>query len=672
MANAQPPIGIDLGTTFSVIAYLDATGRPQTIPNAEGDLTTPSVVFFEDGVATVGKEATKAATMEPDRIAQFVKREVGKPLFSKTIEGQQYPPEVIQSLILAKLKRDAEEVVGPIKDVVITVPAFFTEPRRKATQDAGRLAGMRVLDIINEPTAAAIAYGVQKGFLDPGGAAKNFERILIYDLGGGTFDATIMTIEGKEYKVVATDGDVKLGGIDWDRKIADLVAEEFIAKHGSDPRQDPAGLQRLLRDAEDAKRALTARAAVNIACEHRGQACKVQLTRDKFADLTASLLERTRYTVASLLEEAGVGWSDITRLLLVGGSTRMPMVAEMLEADSGKKVDRSLSADESVAHGAAVYAGLLASNPEHRFHDLNVTNVNSHSLGVLAIERDTRRSHNDILIPKNTPLPFTFRRRYRLSDPNQKTVEINVIEGEDASGHNVATIGRCIIRDLPGNLPEAARVIVAFTYEPNGRLTVHASIPGIQNEAHSEIERASGMSESAINEWTDKLAGKHPALPIVDDSARALHDQRAGENELLLGVGSSAPCEAEGIATRGEVESLGQSLRASWQRRDLDSCLTYGVQLLACPAATDADKFVALLFMGLAYMENGQADTDAVDALESAIQIDHVNPEALSALAQCYVRVARYEDALTTAKQCLAVSPDDQPCRQLIADFERR
>lgn len=690
MSDRQPPVGIDLGTTFSVIAYLDATGRPQTIPNSEGDLTTPSVVLFENGEATVGKEAVKAATLEPDRVAQHAKRDFGKPVFTRKIDGREYPPEVIQSRVLAKMKRDAEQIIGPIRDVVITVPAFFTEPRRKATEDAGRLAGLNVVDIINEPTAAAIAFGVQKGFLDQAGTAKQFERVLIYDLGGGTFDATIMTIEGNKYTVVATDGDVKLGGIDWDRRIADLIAEEYVSKHRIDPRLDPAGLQRLLRDAEDAKRALTQRPSVSIPFEFRGLGCKVVLTRDKFADITAGLLDRTRFTVVSLLGEAGLTWKDITRLLLVGGSSRMPMVTEMLEAESGMKVDRSLSADESVAHGAAVYAGLLAASPGESAHDVKVTNVNSHSLGVLAVDRETRRPRNAVLIPKNQPLPSTATRRFGLESPTQTNVVVSVIEGGDDSGNNAAHIGKCVIQDLPAGLSRDTRVTVAFTYETNGRLTVKASIPGVQQEATLEIERASGMSEAEIRNWSEDLSTRRSIRPISDDFRRALKDKRASPTmraadtaaQVFAPLGyptseavkpASAPLQQEppralqsaAAPLDPEVATLVQSMRSASMACDWGTCITAAQELYCSPTADDRLKFEACLTMGRAYMDAGQSEADAVAVLEVAVELKPDDAPALSCLAQCYDRIGNRQDAIAAARRCLALAPQDEACRRI-------
>ena len=515
--DKKPPlaVGIDLGTTFSVVAYLDPAGRPTTVINAEGDPTTPSVVLFDDNSIVVGKEALKAATLEPDQVAQFAKRDMGSPTYSKPIHGELIPPEVIQSLVPEKLRRDAEMKLGAFRKVVITVPAYYNEPRRKATQDAGQLAGLEVLDIINEPTAAAIAYGVQQGFLSSKGEAKHRETILIYDLGGGTFDVTLMEIDGGKYVALATAGDVCLGGIDWDRRIVDHVAAQYKSRHrGIEPRDDPGGMQRLLRESEDAKRALTARDQITISFEHGGMGVRVPLTRQQFEDMTAELLERTRFTVGNLLKEVKIDWSGITRILLVGGSTRMPMVARMLEQESGKVPDRTLSVDEAVAHGAAIYAGLLLENDQYR--RMSVRNVNSHNLGVLGVEPQTGRPRNKVMIPRNSPLPLSKTSRFKTHRPGQKSVAVKVIEGGDASGNNSTPIGTCVVRDLPPGLPQGTSVDVSFTYTANGRLLVHACLPDLGQEALMTIERDSGLSEDGLNQWERRL--RNGFRPLTLDS----------------------------------------------------------------------------------------------------------------------------------------------------------
>lgn len=505
-SGVETAIGIDLGTTLSVIAYVDADGRPTTILNSEGDLTTPSAVLFEDSAIVVGKEAMKAAAFEPQRVADFPKRDMGSTNYCRRINGELIPPEVIQSLILEKLKADAELKLGPIRQAVITVPAFFNEPRRKATQDAGKLAGWDVLDLINEPTAAALAYGTQNGFLNQGGESHQRERILVYDLGGGTFDVTVMEIDGSSYRTLATAGDVLLGGLDWDRRIVNLVAEDYQRNGGpSDPRNDPAGLKRLLREAEDAKRALSVREKVTVSFEYAGCGTRVLLTRPHFEQITADLLQRTLFTARSTLRDAGLQWGDLTRLLLVGGSTRMPAVHAALESESGLKVDRQLSADEAVAHGAAIYAGMLASVRGGQKPRMTIENVNSHNLGVLGRDPATGRPRNGVIIPRNSPLPLTKGKRFRTARANQRSIVVKVLEGGDASGRNATLIGTCAIRDLEPGLPEGTSVDVYFRYETNGRLTVYARLPDLDREAVLTIERETGLTEANLAAWDQRL-----------------------------------------------------------------------------------------------------------------------------------------------------------------------
>ncbi len=502
----QIAVGIDLGTTFSAVSYLDASRRPCLIVNSEGDRVTPSVVLFDESSVVVGKEAVKAAAMEPDRIADYVKRDMGSPHYARAILGEQVPPEVVQSLILEKLKRDTEKTLGPISEVVITVPAFFNEPRRKATQDAGRLAGLEVLDVINEPTAAAIAYGYRQGFLDDQGAARQMERVLVYDLGGGTFDVTLMEIDGKNYNTVATAGDVYLGGLDWDRRIADYIAQKFQEKfRGQDPRQNPAGMQKLLREAEDAKRTLTARDKATINFEHAGEGLRVVLTREEFESLTADLVERTLFTTRKVLKDAGVNWDDVTRLLMVGGSSRMPMIQQAVEQVSGLTVDRSSSEDEAVAQGAAIYAGLLLATRDGEQPSMQIKNVNSHSLGVLAQDPQTGRPKNSVIIAQNTVLPAVQGKRFRTSKSAQQRIAVKVIEGGDSSGNNATPIGRCIIDDLPHGLPAGTAVEVIFQYAANGRLRVRARVPSIDREVAMTIQRDTGLTEAKIKSWQQKL-----------------------------------------------------------------------------------------------------------------------------------------------------------------------
>ena len=499
--NREPIVGIDLGTTYSAVARLDELGRPVTLVNAEGDLVTPSAVLFEGANVVVGKEALKAIATEAHNVAECAKRDLGQRAFHKVLDGRQYPPEAIQAWILHKLKVDAQRQIGPFKRVVITVPAYFDEVRRKSTQDAGYMAGLEVMDIINEPTAAAIAFGYQKGILDAGGHVNKDMKILVYDLGGGTFDVTVMEIKGTDFNALATDGDVLLGGRDWDQRLVDYVAEEFIRKYQVDPRDDASTAGRLWRECEDAKRTLSARNKASIACDYQGQAMRVEVTRDKFEEITRDLLDRTEFTTRQTLQAAGLSWDDIEMVLVVGGSTRMPQVSDMLRRLTGKEPDRSVSADEAVAHGAALRAGLLMAESQGERPAFKIRNVNSHSLGVVATDRKTKRHRNAILIPRNTPLPVTARRTFRTQRDGQKSILVQIVEGESASPEDCSQLGKCVVRDLPLMLKAQTPIDVRFRYLENGRLTIMVKVEGTDKQLKHEMARENSLSAEQLESW---------------------------------------------------------------------------------------------------------------------------------------------------------------------------
>jgi molecular chaperone DnaK len=552
----HPPVGIDLGTTFSAVAHLDSDGRPWTILNSDGDLTTPSVVYFDTAGAIVGKEAIAAGEFEPDRLAQFAKRDMGEAAFSKEIRGQRLPAEVLQGIILKKLKDDTELKLGPIKKVVITVPAFFNEPCRKATQDAGRLAGLEVLDIINEPTAAAICFGIQQGFLNEDGTSRGKERILIYDLGGGTFDVTLMEIDGTKFTALATAGDVYLGGVDWDSRLVIHLAKAFQLEHEVDILPDPIARQMLQQKAAETKHSLSTRESVTVFLSHEGRRLKLEVTRATFEELTADLLDRTIMTVNKLLREAKVEFKDLTRLLLVGGSTRMPAVNAMLERETGLQPDRSLSPDESVAHGAAIYAGLLMKTGAERINGMSVTNVSSHDLGILGVERETGRKRRSTMIPRNTQLPIKARKTFPTLRDNQQSVEVNVIEGGDDSGNNATPIGKCTVKGLPANLPAKTPVQVTFKYGSDGRLTVQASLPTIEKDAEMTIDRAAGLSEEELVKWASIVEAGIPdsSVPVQIDSQ--IDPPRPSPVVDEPTVKSSTPSANESVSANAAEEDL--------------------------------------------------------------------------------------------------------------------
>lgn len=503
-------VGIDLGTTYSVIAHLDSQGRPTSIPNANGDILTPSVVLFDTDGTVVGKEAVLAASLEPDRVADCVKRDMGGKHYRRQINGEFLPPEVISSYILRRLKSDAERKLGPISKAVITVPAYFDETRRRATMDAGRLAGLEVLDILNEPTAAAITYGYQEGFLDNTGRVKDDQtvRVLVYDLGGGTFDVTVVEMSEQSFKAIATDGDVRLGGKDWDEKLVDLAAEAMIAQIGDDPRKDVETLQDMWLAAELAKKTLSERSKAVMYVNHQGRRHKIEITREEFEERTAPLVLRTRTTTEIVVMQAGLAFEQIDKVLVVGGSTRMPMIVRMLTELAGRAIDCSVSADEAVAHGAALYADLMlqkqGSGGGHA--QFEVTNINSHSLGVIGVDPISGRRMNRVIIPKNTPLPHAAARRFKTFQSNQSNVRVCVLEGESEVPEACIEVGVCIIRDLPPNLPAGWPIEVRYSYGENGRLNVAANLIGHDAKVATDFIRDNSLSDDDLLLWAECLA----------------------------------------------------------------------------------------------------------------------------------------------------------------------
>ncbi len=498
-------VGIDLGTTYSVLAVLDSTGRPVAIPNAEGDLLTPSAVLFTGENVVVGKEAIKAQSQLALQVADAAKRELGERVYHRPLAGEQLAPEVIQAYVLYKLRCDAARQLGLVQRAVVTVPAYFDEHRRRLTQDAGVMAGLEVLDIINEPTAAALAFGHRQGFLSADGTAPAPLKLLVYDLGGGTFDVTIMELRAGHCMALATDGDSRLGGRDWDERLIDHAAEQFMREFDLDPRRDANARARLARECEDVKRTLSSRSRATVAFDWQGKALRYEVTQRVFQELTRDLLERTRFTTRTALGAAGLAWGDIDRVLLVGGSTRMPMVSHMLRKLSGQEPDASVAADEAVAQGAALWAGQLLDRAQGNPARFHVRNVNSHSLGVLATDPKSKRRQNACIIPKNTPLPVAARRVFRTQRTGQRSLLVQVVEGEAAAPDSCSPIARCVVRDLPPQLPAHTPIDVRFGYRADGTLSVEVHLPGDTTLLTTEITHPNSMSRAELLGWRSTI-----------------------------------------------------------------------------------------------------------------------------------------------------------------------
>jgi len=505
MAASVTPVGIDLGTTRTVVATVDSRNVPQTVRNADGDATTPSAILIEGRNVTVGKEAIKAVATDPELVARFVKREMGNRQYSFNSGVKKYPAEMLQSFILRRVASDAAAALArPVRDVVITVPAFFNEPKRQATIDAGMLADLNVLAIVNEPTAAAIAYGHSAGQLDHTGGFKTAQKVLVYDLGGGTFDVSLLSIRRREFETLAIDGNARLGGLDWDLCVAEWLAEQFQSVCGLRMDATHPAYPELLTEAEELKHALSVRPKVPVRIKVDSNVLKTELTREQFDDLTAHLLDRTRFTIRKLLEDAKQKWSDIDRVLLVGGSTRMPQVVRMLRELSGAQIDQTVSPDEAVAHGAAIYA--RSQIPESRRSpadapELSVTDVTAHPLGVLGKDLQTGRPRGKVIIEKNTPLPAERSARFPTVQDGQANVVIRVIEGGDIRGLHATPIGIFRVEDLPPGLPAGSPIDVTLKYTDDGIIEAFARVLKTGQSARIRIERQGGLSDQEKVNW---------------------------------------------------------------------------------------------------------------------------------------------------------------------------
>jgi molecular chaperone DnaK len=509
-------VGIDLGTTFSCIAYLDAEGNPVALANEDDEIETPSLILLaESGHVVVGPTGMRAAMEDPQHVVDRVKRKMGDTDYTRHFDGRDLTPEFLSALILKKLKQDAEKRIGPIGNAVITVPYHFNDVRRKATQDAGRIAGLHVIDIINEPTAATLTYAWKRGELGALNTETKRPRLaLVYDLGGGTFDVTLVRYTPTHFQVLATDGDVQLGGLDWNDRLLNHVAEKFQAKHGLDPRQSPATVQVLRHDCDQAKIELSKTTSTSIFCRHEGKSLSVPITRDEFEDMTADLLQRSIDTTELVLEQGRVQPGQLDAVVLVGGSTLMPRVPQMLEQATGQTPYAGLSPHTAVAQGAAIHAAILEAKYRRVGSELTEglrkhlgvvrqDDVNSHSLGVIARDPKTGRDINHIMIRRNTLLPAEARQVFQTNEEGQQRVNVQVIEGDAPDPDACSLIGTCTITDLPRGLPKGSLIEVIYSYDDSGRVRVRAVDKTGGRAATTEIQRGGGLRDTEVDAYTN-------------------------------------------------------------------------------------------------------------------------------------------------------------------------
>lgn len=486
-------IGIDLGTTNSAVAVMEG-GESVIIPNAEGNRTTPSVVAFtKDGERLVGETAKRQAITNPSRTISSIKREMGSD-HKVNIDGKDYSPEEISAMILQKIKNDVEAYLGEtVTEAVITVPAYFTDSQRQATKDAGKIAGLNVRRIINEPTAAALAYGVDK--------ETNQNKVMVFDLGGGTFDVSILEVGDGVFEVLATRGNNKLGGDDFDQKLVDYMAEEFMKENGLDLRKDPTSLQRLKDAAEKAKKELSSTLTSNVnlpfitAINGTPAHLNMDISRSKFEELTSDLVKATEGPVKEALKDAGVSAGDVNKILLVGGSTRIPAVQESVKKLVGKDPQKDINPDECVAIGAAIQGGVLTGEVK----DLLLLDVTPLSLGIETLGGVTTK-----LIERNTTIPTKKSQVFTTSADGQTSVEIVVLQGEREMAADNTLLGRFTLADIAPAPRGVPKIEVSFDIDANGIVNVTAKDQGSGKEQNMTITASTNMSDDEIQRKVDE------------------------------------------------------------------------------------------------------------------------------------------------------------------------
>ncbi len=572
-------VGIDLGTTNSVVAVLEG-GEPTVIANAEGNRTTPSIVAFKSEEVLVGELAKRQAITNPDNTVRSIKRHIGTN-WKETFEGKDYTPQEISARILQKLKRDAESYLGDdVTDAVITVPAYFNDAERQATKEAGQIAGLNVLRIINEPTAASLSYGLEN---------NEDQKILVFDLGGGTFDVSILEIAEGVFEVKSTSGDSKLGGDDWDQRVMDWLIDKFKSSTGIDLSNDKMAIQRVQEGAEKAKIELssTSETEINLpfitANDAGPQHLLEKLSRSEFEKITADLVERTRKPVENALTDAGMKFSDIDHVILVGGSTRMPSVQELVKSLTGKDPHKGVNPDEVVASGAAIQAGVLKGDVK----DVLLLDVTPLTLGV-----ETKGGIMTKMIERNTTIPTKRSEVFSTAENNQTQVEIHILQGEREMASGNKSLGRFTLTDIPAAMAGTPQIEVTFDIDANGIVNVNAKDLGTGKEQAITITGGTALEDDEIDRMI-KDAEQHAN---EDAKKKELVETRNMAEGMVTSTEKMLD-ENKDKATEEEVQSITEAadkLRKLLENEDLPiNDLKLGIEELSKASQSFAEKLYA-------------------------------------------------------------------------------
>ena len=594
-------IGIDLGTTNSAVAVMEG-GESVIIPNIEGNRTTPSVVAFtKDGERLVGETAKRQAITNPDRTISSIKRHMGSD-FTVKIDGKTYTPQDISAMILQKLKADAESYLGEkITEAVITVPAYFTDAQRQATKDAGRIAGLDVKRIVNEPTAAALAYGEDKD--------KDAQTVMVYDLGGGTFDVSILELSDGVFEVHATRGNNKLGGDDFDNRLIDYIAEEFKKENGIDLKADKMSLQRLKEAAEKAKKELSSTMSTNVnlpfitASQAGPLHLNMDITRAKFDELTADLVKMTEEPVKDALKDAGLSANEIDKVLLVGGSTRIPAVQECIRKLTGKNPQKDINPDECVALGAAIQGGVLSGDVK----DLLLLDVTPLSLGIETMGNITTR-----LIERNTTIPTKKSQIFTTAADNQTSVEIHVLQGERQMAKDNVTLGRFTLDGIAPARRGVPQIEVTFDIDANGIVNVSAKDMGTGKEQHITITSSTNLNEEEI----EKKVKEAEMYAQEDAKKKDLIEARNNADSMIYQSENTLK-DVEGKisdADKTKIEEAIKGLKDVKDGEDLEAIKSKTEELTQAFYAISEEIYKQQAGQGQASGSQTQADDDVVDA----------------------------------------------------------